>query len=225
MRLALVLDSANMFPLSRIATPCSTHPILSLSSFSPLHPQVARRINQLCSSQQHQQHQHQQQNGQQVNSSAGCRGAVVAPMDGFHYYKAELDAMPDPQVQKHRGGVHVLAGCLPRCLLRKGRKGGMFICNMLFVLRVAHPSPFRLNRTTAYCPAVCSALLLSTSPLPPTPTPLSPTTFRQHMPGGVRPGRSTQLPLLTPSEPSGNRARQCFPPLIMEWETQWKGTL
>jgi len=26
------------------------------------------------------------------------RGAAVAPMDGFHLYKAQLDQMPDPQV-------------------------------------------------------------------------------------------------------------------------------
>lgn len=36
---------------------------------------------------------------------------AVLPMDGFHFYRKELDMMPDPQV-----GCH---GCLPRgpCLL------------------------------------------------------------------------------------------------------------
>jgi pantothenate kinase len=27
------------------------------------------------------------------------RVATVAPMDGFHYYKRQLDQMPDPQVR------------------------------------------------------------------------------------------------------------------------------
>lgn len=50
------------------------------SGKSTLAQSVAQRINTLCQ--------------QQGNS----RGAAVAPMDGFHLYKAQLDAMPDPQV-------------------------------------------------------------------------------------------------------------------------------
>lgn len=33
------------------------------------------------------------------------RGAAVAPMDGFHLYKAQLDQMPDPQVRSPCGAV------------------------------------------------------------------------------------------------------------------------
>lgn len=42
--------------------------------------EVAKRITALC-----------QEQGLK-------RTAVVAPMDGFHYYKKQLDQMPDPQV-------------------------------------------------------------------------------------------------------------------------------
>ncbi len=50
------------------------------SGKSTLAQSVAQRVNELC---------------QQQGIS---RGAAVAPMDGFHLYKAQLDAMPDPQV-------------------------------------------------------------------------------------------------------------------------------
>jgi pantothenate kinase len=51
------------------------------SGKSTLAQSVAAHINSLC-----------QQQGL-------SRGAAVAPMDGFHLYKAQLDAMPDPQVR------------------------------------------------------------------------------------------------------------------------------
>jgi pantothenate kinase len=50
------------------------------SGKSTLAQSVAKQINRLC-----------QQQGL-------SRGAAVAPMDGFHLYKAQLDAMPNPQV-------------------------------------------------------------------------------------------------------------------------------
>lgn len=38
--------------------------------------------------------------GQQAGTQVALQGprAVVLPMDGFHYYRRELDAMPDPKV-------------------------------------------------------------------------------------------------------------------------------
>jgi pantothenate kinase len=50
------------------------------SGKSTLAQSVAKHINSLCRQQ------------------GLSRGATVAPMDGFHLYKAQLDAMPDPQV-------------------------------------------------------------------------------------------------------------------------------
>lgn len=50
------------------------------SGKSTLAQLVAHRINSLASEQ------------------GLSRGAAVAPMDGFHYYQAQLDQMPDPQV-------------------------------------------------------------------------------------------------------------------------------
>jgi len=35
------------------------------------------------------------------------RVATVAPMDGFHYYKRQLDQMPDPQVRGRLGCLGV----------------------------------------------------------------------------------------------------------------------
>ncbi|KAF6266060.1 P-loop containing nucleoside triphosphate hydrolase protein [Scenedesmus sp. NREL 46B-D3] len=58
------------------------------SGKSTLAQQVAQRITQLC-----------QQRGL-------SRTAAVAPMDGFHYYKQQLDAMPDPQEAYARRGAH-----------------------------------------------------------------------------------------------------------------------
>lgn len=55
------------------------------SGKSTLAQSVACSINMLC---------------QQQGIS---RGAAVAPMDGFHLYKAQLDAMPDPQVCRCAG--------------------------------------------------------------------------------------------------------------------------
>ncbi|WIA16046.1 hypothetical protein OEZ85_012775 [Tetradesmus obliquus] len=58
------------------------------SGKSTLAQQVACRISQLC-----------RQRGM-------SRTAAVAPMDGFHYYKKQLDAMPDPQEAYARRGTH-----------------------------------------------------------------------------------------------------------------------
>jgi len=40
-----------------------------------------------------------------VNRQAGDEVAVVLPMDGFHFYRAELDAMPDPKAARARRGA------------------------------------------------------------------------------------------------------------------------
>eukprot|EP00882_Tetradesmus_deserticola_P021737 GHRQ01023534.1.p1 GENE.GHRQ01023534.1~~GHRQ01023534.1.p1 ORF type:complete len:306 (+),score=75.56 GHRQ01023534.1:124-1041(+) len=58
------------------------------SGKSTLAQQVAQSITQLC-----------QQRGL-------GRSAAVAPMDGFHLYKKQLDAMPDPQEAYARRGAH-----------------------------------------------------------------------------------------------------------------------
>lgn len=52
------------------------------SGKSTLAREVARRITQKC------------------RDEGLARTAVVAPMDGFHYYKKQLDRMPDPQVRQ-----------------------------------------------------------------------------------------------------------------------------
>ena len=41
-----------------------------------------------------------------VNAELGAGTAVVLPMDGFHLYRAELDAMPDPAEAYRRRGAH-----------------------------------------------------------------------------------------------------------------------
>ncbi|WIA36225.1 hypothetical protein OEZ86_007559 [Tetradesmus obliquus] len=58
------------------------------SGKSTLAQQVACRISQLC-----------RQRGM-------SQTAAVAPMDGFHYYKKQLDAMPDPQEAFACRGAH-----------------------------------------------------------------------------------------------------------------------
>jgi pantothenate kinase len=43
--------------------------------------------------------QHVAQRITQLSQQRGLsRTAAVAPMDGFHFYKKQLDAMPDPRV-------------------------------------------------------------------------------------------------------------------------------
>lgn len=39
-----------------------------------------------------------------LNAAAGADVAVVFPMDGFHYYRAQLDAFPDPEEARRRRG-------------------------------------------------------------------------------------------------------------------------
>lgn len=68
------------------------------SGKSTLAQQVACRISQLC-----------RQRGM-------SRTAAVAPMDGFHYYKKQLDAMPDPQVGLGLGNGN-------SCVLSAGQRG------------------------------------------------------------------------------------------------------
>jgi pantothenate kinase len=41
-----------------------------------------------------------------INSKSGSEIAVNVPMDGFHYYKRELDQMPDPAEAYARRGAH-----------------------------------------------------------------------------------------------------------------------
>ena len=41
-----------------------------------------------------------------INAELGAGTAVVLPMDGFHLYRAELDAMPDPAEAHRRRGAH-----------------------------------------------------------------------------------------------------------------------
>lgn len=41
-----------------------------------------------------------------INARAGAEVAVMLPMDGFHYYRRQLDAMPDPQEAHARRGAH-----------------------------------------------------------------------------------------------------------------------
>lgn len=40
-----------------------------------------------------------------LNSTVGRQLAVLVPMDGFHYYRAQLDAMPDPALAHARRGA------------------------------------------------------------------------------------------------------------------------
>ncbi|KAL6752402.1 putative phosphoribulokinase/uridine kinase [Haematococcus lacustris] len=40
-----------------------------------------------------------------VNAQQGAQVAALLPMDGFHYYRRELDAMPDPQAAHARRGA------------------------------------------------------------------------------------------------------------------------
>lgn len=53
-----------------------------------------------------------------INKLAGNEVAVNVPMDGFHYYRRELDSMPDPsEAHKRRGApwtfnVEAYVGCL-----------------------------------------------------------------------------------------------------------------
>lgn len=39
-----------------------------------------------------------------LNAAAGADVAVVFPMDGFHYYRAQLDEFPDPEEARRRRG-------------------------------------------------------------------------------------------------------------------------
>lgn len=53
-----------------------------------------------------------------INLKSGTKIAVNVPMDGFHYYKKELDQMPDPTEAYARRGAHWTfdAGAFVRCL-------------------------------------------------------------------------------------------------------------
>jgi pantothenate kinase len=65
-----------------------------------------------------------------INSMAGCPVAVVVPMDGFHYYRRELDAMADPTAAHARRGAPwtfdaaKYVACL-RGVVEKGRRRGL----------------------------------------------------------------------------------------------------
>jgi pantothenate kinase len=41
-----------------------------------------------------------------INALAGCPIAAQVPMDGFHYYRRQLDAMPNPGEAHARRGAH-----------------------------------------------------------------------------------------------------------------------
>jgi len=41
-----------------------------------------------------------------INELAGSEAAALLPMDGFHFYKRELDKMPDPKEAYARRGAH-----------------------------------------------------------------------------------------------------------------------
>jgi pantothenate kinase len=41
---------------------------------------------------------------ERLNAAAGSDVAVVFPMDGFHYYRKQLDAMPDQEEARKRRG-------------------------------------------------------------------------------------------------------------------------
>lgn len=53
-----------------------------------------------------------------INDAAGSEVAVNVPMDGFHYYRRELDQMPDPVQAYARRGAHWTfdADAYVRCL-------------------------------------------------------------------------------------------------------------
>ncbi|KAL4535108.1 hypothetical protein Ndes2526B_g06019 [Nannochloris sp. 'desiccata'] len=60
-----------------------------------------------------------------INLKAGSEIAINVPMDGFHYYKRELDQMPDPAEAYARRGAHWTfdATAFVNCL--KGAKFGV----------------------------------------------------------------------------------------------------
>ncbi len=43
---------------------------------------------------------------QRINQQTGMETAIQVPMEGFHYYKKEQDAMPNPKLAYARRGAH-----------------------------------------------------------------------------------------------------------------------
>lgn len=61
-----------------------------------------------------------------INVLEGTEVAVSVPMDGFHYYRRELDSMPDPAQAHARRGAHWTfdAAAYVECVRRvKGKAG------------------------------------------------------------------------------------------------------
>ena len=66
--------------------------------------------------------------GSDSSGAAPAPACAVVPMDGFHYYRRQLDAMPDPQLAHARRGAHwtfdaeKFVACVAR--VRDGGGGG-----------------------------------------------------------------------------------------------------
>jgi hypothetical protein len=85
-------SSTSVLPLRRPAS-SPTSPGGPGSGKSTLSRHLCRRLNEIC--------------GGPAGSggSGGAPAAAVVPMDGFHFYRRQLDAMPDPRVRRGQGAA------------------------------------------------------------------------------------------------------------------------